>query len=128
MTIVNLVKLDSAINGAQAHPAPKQPPAQKTTVDPTPSPDTSISRAEAQRAKEDVSKAVRAEVKKLNQELKAKNSKVSVTVDQSADRYVLRYKNAKSGKVVQQLPAEGVLKMIRDIRKENKGTIVNSLA
>ncbi|MBI3794777.1 MAG: flagellar protein FlaG [Nitrospinae bacterium] len=62
---------------------------------------------------------------RLNKQLQALNPKVSISVDQEANRYILRYKDPNSGEVIQQMPPEGVLEMVRKLSSQ-KGLMVNS--
>jgi uncharacterized FlaG/YvyC family protein len=62
---------------------------------------------------------------RINKQLQAVNPQVSVSVDNEAKRYILRYKDPKSGEVIQQLPSESMLEMMRQLNGQ-KGLIFNS--
>lgn len=62
------------------------------------------------------SQAMKDVVDKLNKELRTLNPHVGISVDQEANRYVLRYTDPKSGEVIQQIPPEAVIEMARQLR------------
>jgi uncharacterized FlaG/YvyC family protein len=71
------------------------------------------------------SQAMKDVVDKLNKDFKTSAPHVSISVDNEANRYIIRYKDPNSGEVIQQMPPEGVLEMARQYRGD-KGLLFNS--
>ncbi len=71
------------------------------------------------------SQAMKDLVDKLNKELQTLNPRVGISVDQEANRYVVRYTDPKSGEVIQQMPPEAVIEMARQL-KGDKGLMFDS--
>ncbi|MBI3581425.1 MAG: flagellar protein FlaG [Nitrospinae bacterium] len=82
-------------------------------------------RAAPQGAADPRSQPMKELVDKLNKELQTLNPRVGISVDQEANRYVLRYTDPKSGEVIQQMPPEGVIETARQL-KADKGLMFDS--
>jgi uncharacterized FlaG/YvyC family protein len=114
--------LDAVIKNVSAASAPKAAQVQRYAPDPV------GANASAQSPQmQDTIAAVREAAKKLSQELRENNNKVAVKVDKTTNRMIVSLKDPKSGKVVQQLPPEGILKMLRQISVATKGRLLNSV-